>query len=59
MLAMHNYGVAKAAEGREQKLIDIMHIIAFESDDEKTQKYAAQMLSTLYPDYRKTNRRMA
>jgi hypothetical protein len=37
MLAMHNYGVAKAAEGRERKLIDIMHIIAFESDDEKTQ----------------------
>jgi hypothetical protein len=50
MLAMHNYVVAKAAEEREQKLIDIMHIIAFESDDEKTQKYASQMLSTLYPD---------
>jgi hypothetical protein len=41
---------ADAAEAREQKLIDIMHIIAFESDDEKTRKYASQMLSTLYPD---------
>ncbi|CAH1058788.1 hypothetical protein [Paenibacillus pseudetheri] len=41
---------ADAAEAREQKLIDIMHIIAFESDDEKTLKYASQMLSTIYPD---------
>ncbi|MEK3770071.1 hypothetical protein MKY14_16080 [Paenibacillus sp. FSL R5-0887] len=41
---------ADAAEAREQKLIDIMHIIAFESDDEKTREYASQMLSTLYLD---------
>ena len=40
----------EAAEEREQKLIDIMHIIAFESDDEKTRKYASQMLSTIYTD---------
>ncbi|MEK5439378.1 MULTISPECIES: hypothetical protein [Paenibacillus] len=47
MLAMHNYGVAKAAEAREQRLILAAQKVV---DHTEPITYLSAMLSTLYPD---------
>ncbi|OMD76890.1 hypothetical protein NSS98_25105 [Paenibacillus sp. FSL E2-0274] len=55
MLAMHNYGVAKAAEEREQRLKELLSdtmgclVMNTSKDDEDVARIAADY-RTLYPD---------